>query len=251
MDLGLEGKVALVTGGSRGIGRACVLALAREGAHVVFTFAGNEAAAQATVEAAQDVSKSKVEAVQSDVRRPDAAKTLIDKVNREHGALHVLVNNAGISIDGLLMRAKDEDLDRTFSTNVLGPFYLCRAAARLMMKAKYGRIIMMGSVVGSSGNVGQAAYSASKAAMEGLAKSIAKELASRNITANVVAPGFIGTDMTSELDEDAIQSLRSLIPSGELGRPEDVADAVCFLASPSARYITGHVLHVNGGMYMA
>jgi 3-oxoacyl-[acyl-carrier protein] reductase len=249
MDLGIEGKVALVTGGSRGIGRACVLALAREGADVVFTYAGNQAAAEETVAAAKGMGKE-VEARRSDVSRPEAVKELMDGLGKSKGALHILVNNAGISIDGLLMRYKDEDLARIFATNVFGPFYLCRAAARLMMKAKFGRIIMMGSVVGESGNVGQAAYAATKSAVDGMAKSLAKELATRNITANVVAPGFIATDMTSEMGEDAMKALTAMIPSGELGRGEDIADAVCFLASDSARYITGHVLHVNGGMYM-
>lgn len=246
MQLGLEGKVALVTGGSRGIGRACVLALAREGAKVVFTYAGNQTAADETAQAAGGNAR----AVKSDVSDPDAAKALVDDVVAQEGALHILVNNAGISLDGLLMRYKDADLARIFATNVFGPFYLCRAAARPMMKAKFGRIIMMGSVVGQMGNTGQAAYASTKAALDGMAKSLAKELASRNITANVIAPGFIATDMTAEMTEDAKKALTDMVPSGTLGRVEDIADATCFLASENARYITGTVLDVNGGLFM-
>ncbi|MEM1023330.1 MAG: 3-oxoacyl-ACP reductase family protein [Myxococcota bacterium] len=247
MDLGLDEKVALVTGGSRGIGRACVLALTREGAKVVFTYAGNAQAAQETVAA----SGGKAVAVQRDVSDPDGAKSLVDEVVKGQGGLHILVNNAGISLDGLLMRYKDEDLQRSFATNVFGAFYLCRAAARPMMKARSGRIIMMGSVVGASGNVGQTVYAGTKAAMDGMAKSLAKELASRNITANVIAPGFIQTDMTDEMSDEAKKALVEMVPSGELGRVEDIAHAVCYLASDSARYVTGQVLHVNGGLYMA
>jgi len=249
MDLGLKDKVALVTGGSRGIGRGCVLALAREGAKVTFTFAGNEAAANATVEAASGLAGS-VEARKSDVSDPVAAKALVDEVVKAHGALHVLVNNAGVALDGLLMRYKDEDLDRIFRTNVFGAFYLCRAAARPMMKAKFGRIIMMGSVVGQMGNVGQAAYAGTKAALDGFAKSMAKELATRNITANVVAPGFVQTDMTDAMTDDAKKQLMEMVPMQSLGTVEDIAEAVVFLASERARYITGHVLDVNGGLYM-
>lgn len=249
MDLGLNAKVALVTGGSRGIGRGCVLALAREGVNVVFTFAGNRAAADETVEAARDLPGT-VQAKQSDVSDPAAAKALVDEVVQEHGALHILVNNAGVALDGLLMRYKDEDLDRIFRTNVFGAFYLCRAAARPMMKAKYGRIIMMGSVVGEMGNVGQTAYAGTKAALDGMAKSIAKELASRGITANVVAPGFIQTDMTEAMTDEAKKALVEMVPIQSLGTVDDIAEAVVFLASERARYITGHVLDVNGGLYM-
>jgi len=249
MDLGLNGKIALVTGGSRGIGRACVFALAREGAKVVFTFAGNQAAADETVAAAGALSGT-VEAKKSDVADPESAKALVGEVVQAHGALHILVNNAGLALDGLLMRYKDEDLERIFRTNVFGAFYLCRAAARPMMKAKFGRIIMMGSVVGEMGNVGQAAYAGTKAALDGIAKSIAKELATRGITANVVAPGFIQTDMTDAMTDDAKKMLVEMVPTQSLGTVEDVAEAVLFLASERARYITGHVLDVNGGLYM-
>lgn len=250
MKTGLEGKVALVTGGSRGIGRACVQALAAEGAHVVLTYAGNQAAAEETVAAVESVGGTAT-AVQSDASDPAAAKALIDLISRDHGALHVLVANAGISIDGLLLRFKDEDLEKIFRTNVFGPFYLCRAAARLMMKSKYGRVILMGSVVGAMGNTGQTAYAGSKAALVGMARSLAQELASRKITANVIAPGFIATDMTSDMSEDMKAKLVQAIPSGELGSSEDIAAATVFLASEGARYITGTVLHVNGGLHMA
>ncbi|HJL40425.1 MAG TPA: 3-oxoacyl-ACP reductase family protein [Myxococcales bacterium LLY-WYZ-16_1] len=249
MDTGLKDKVAVVTGGSRGIGRACVEALAREGAKVVLTYAGNQTAAEETVAAVRAAGGEAV-AVRSDAADPAAAKALVDRIQKDFGALHVLVANAGISVDGLLMRYKDEDLQRIFATNVYGPFFLCRAAARLMMKSKYGRIILMGSVVGSMGNTGQTAYAGTKAALVGMARSMAKELASRHITANVVAPGFIETDMTSELTEDMKAQLTSQIPSGELGRGHDVAAAAVFLAGEGARYITGHVLHVNGGLAM-
>jgi len=249
MQTGLEGKIALVTGGSRGIGRACCLALAKEGADVTFTYGSNEAAATETV-AAIEAAGGKASAVRFDVGDPEACKTAIADLVKAKGALHILVNNAGVSIDGLLMRYKDEDLEKIFRTNVHGPFFLTRAAARPMMKAKWGRIIMMGSVVGEMGNTGQAAYAATKAALDGMAKSMARELASRNITCNVVAPGFIGTDMTDSLPEEVKSHMLANIPLGQMGAAEDVANAVTFLASDAARYVTGHVLHVNGGMYM-
>jgi len=249
MDLGLDGKTAIVTGGSRGIGRGCVLALAREGVDVVFTYAGNRAAADETVSMASDLAGS-ASAVKSDVSDPEAAKALVDETVKSRGQLHILVNNAGVALDGLLMRYKDDDLDRIFRTNVFGSFYLCRAAARPMMKAKFGRIIMMGSVVGQMGNVGQTAYAGTKAALAGMAKSIAKELATRGVTANVVAPGFIQTDMTDAMTDDAKKALKEMVPTQTLGSVDDIADAVVFLASERARYITGHVLDVNGGLYM-
>ena len=249
MDLGLSQKVALVTGGSRGIGRATAVALAAEGADVVISYTSNEEAAQSTVEAIR-AAGGKADMKRFDVGDPAACKQAVDEIVAEKGGLHVLVNNAGVSIDGLLVRYKDEDLERIFRTNVFGSFYLARAAARPMMKARFGRIIMMGSVVGAMGNTGQAAYSATKSALDGMAKSMAKELASRNITVNVIAPGFIATDMTSTMNEEMKKALLASIPSGEMGRGEDIADAVLFLSSDRARYITGHVLHVNGGLYM-
>ncbi|MEO1338190.1 MAG: 3-oxoacyl-ACP reductase family protein [Myxococcota bacterium] len=249
MELGLKGKVALVTGGSRGIGRACVVALAREGAHVTFSYASNAKAAEETIEAVKAVG-GEAEAMQFDVQDAAACKQAVDSIVKKHGGLHVLVNNAGVSIDGLIMRFKDEDLTRSFQTNVFGPFYLARAAARPMMKARWGRIIMLGSVVGEMGNVGQAAYAATKAALDGMSKSLAKELGSRGVTANVIAPGFIETDMTKSMSEDMMKALLSSIPSGEMGRGDDIANAVLYLASDAGRYVTGHVLNVNGGLYM-
>lgn len=249
MDLGLKGKIALVTGGSRGIGRACVEALAREGAHVILSYASNAQAADETV-ATVTTAGGQAEAVRFDVGDPEACKQTVDDIVKKHGALHILVNNAGISVDGLIMRFKDGDLAKSFQTNVFGPFYLARAAARPMMKARFGRIIMMGSVVGESGNVGQAAYAATKAALDGMAKSLAKELGSRGITANVIAPGYIETDMTKGMTEDMTKALLASIPSGSIGKPDDIANAVLYLASEGAGYITGHVLNVNGGLYM-
>lgn len=249
MQTGLKGKIALVTGGSRGIGRATSIALAKEGVDVTFTYGSNEAAAQQTV-ADIEAAGGTAAAVRFDVGDAAACKSAVADLVKAKGALHILVNNAGVSIDGLLMRYKDEDLEKIFRTNVHGPFYLARAAARPMMKAKWGRIIMMGSVVGEMGNTGQAAYAATKAALDGMAKSMARELASRNITANVVAPGFIGTDMTDSLPDEVKTGMLSAIPLGKMGDADDIAQAVTFLASDAAKYITGHVLNVNGGMYM-
>lgn len=250
MDFGLTDKIALVTGGSRGIGKACVLALANEGVNVTFSYASNEAAANQTV-AEVEAAGGKAQAVKFDVADSNAGKNAIDALVKEKGALHILVNNAGVAINGLLMRYKDEDLDRLFRTNVYGAFYLARAAARPMMKAKWGRIVMMGSVVGQMGNTGQAAYCATKASLDGMTKALARELASRNITANVVAPGFIDTDMTKEhMSDEMREGLLSQIPSGKMGTPEDVAQAVTYLCSKPAGYISGHVLNVNGGLYM-
>jgi 3-oxoacyl-[acyl-carrier protein] reductase len=249
MHTGLEGKIALVTGGSRGLGRATSIALANEGVDVTFTYGSNESAAAETV-AIIEAAGGTAQAVRFDVGDSAACKAAVSDLVKAKGALHILVNNAGVSIDGLLMRYKDEDLEKSFRTNVYGPFYLARAAARPMMKAKWGRIIMMGSVVGESGNGGQAAYAATKAALDGMAKSMARELASRGITTNVVAPGFIGTDMTAGLPDEVKSAMLTNIPLGKMGDPEDIANAVTFLASDAAKYITGHVLNVNGGMYM-
>ena len=249
MDLELKGKVALVTGGSRGIGRAIATALAREGADVTLTYGARADAAEETVSAIEAAGGS-ASAVGFDVKDPAACKAAVDDIAKTKGGLHILVNNAGVAIDNLLMRFKDEDLDTIFRTNVFGPFALSRAVTRPMMKSRWGRIINLGSVVGEMGNSGQTAYAATKAALDGLSKSLARELASRNITCNVVAPGFIGTEMTQDLPEEAKTKMLEAIPLGSMGTPEDVADAVCFLASDRAKYITGHVLHVNGGMYM-
>jgi 3-oxoacyl-[acyl-carrier protein] reductase len=249
MDLGLGGKIALVTGGSRGIGRASAIALAKEGADVVISYTQNDDAARSVVSAIE-AAGGKASAKRFDVGDPAACREAVDAIAKEKGALHILVNSAGISVDGLLMRYKDEDLDRIFRTNVFGPFYLARAAARPMMKAKWGRVIMLGSVVGEMGNTGQAAYAATKSALDGLARSIGRELASRNITANVIAPGFIDTDMTRALPAEAQKALLEQIPVARMGMAEEIADAVTFLASERAAYVTGQILHVNGGLYM-
>ncbi len=245
----LEGRVALVTGGSRGIGAACALALADAGANVVISYGSNADAAKDTV-GRIEAAGGKASAVQFDVKDPDAAKAAVAEIVKSQGGLHVLVANAGISIDGLMMRVKDDDLEKLYRTNVFGAFYCARAASRPMMKAKWGRIIFMGSVVGETGNAGQSAYAGTKAALEGMAKSIARELASRSVTANVVTPGFIATDMTNAMPDAAKDATVAAIPMGRIGDPEDIAEAVRFLASDRAKYITGQVLGVNGGMYM-
>ncbi|HEX8700881.1 MAG TPA: 3-oxoacyl-[acyl-carrier-protein] reductase [Myxococcaceae bacterium] len=243
-------KVVFVTGGSRGIGRACAVAFAKAGAStVVISYAGNEAAAQETVGLLQ-AAGAKAEALKFDVSDTAACASNVDQIVKTHGRLDVLVNNAGVAVDGLVMRVKDEDWDKQLDTNLKGAFALIRAASRPMMKARGGAIINLTSIVGESGNGGQAAYSASKAGLIGLTKSVAKELASRNIRVNAVSPGFIGTDMTAHLSEELRQKMVESIPLARLGSPEDVANAVVFLASDSAAYITGEVLKVNGGMYM-
>jgi 3-oxoacyl-[acyl-carrier protein] reductase len=249
MELGLKGKVALVTGGSRGIGRATALALAKEGAFVAISYSSNEAAAQETI-AAIEAAGSKGTALKFDVGDPSACQEAVDGLVKAQGSLHILVNNAGVAIDGLIMRFKDEDLQKVFATNVFGGYYLARAACRPMMKAKWGRIVMMGSVVGEMGNTGQSAYAATKSAVEGLAKSLARELASRNITCNVVSPGFIATDMTKTLTDQMREALMAQIPLGAMGSADDIADAVTFLCSDRAKYVTGQVLAVNGGLHM-
>jgi 3-oxoacyl-[acyl-carrier protein] reductase len=242
-------KVVLVTGGSRGIGRSIALAFARQGATVVISYAGNEAAAQETLGLIQ-AAGAKGEAVRFDVADSAACASALDNLLKTHGRLDVLVNNAGVAVDGLVMRVKDEDWDKQLDTNLKGAFALIRAASRPMMKQRGGAIINLTSVVGEMGNGGQAAYSASKAGLIGLTKSVARELASRNIRVNAVSPGFIGTDMTSHLEGETREKMMAAIPLGRLGSPEDVANAVLFLASDSAAYITGEVLKVNGGMYM-
>jgi 3-oxoacyl-[acyl-carrier protein] reductase len=242
-------KVALVTGGSRGIGRAIALELGRRGAQVVLSFAGNEAAAAETVKAIADAG-GKAKAVRFDVADSEACSKAVDEVVKEFGGLHVLVNNAGVAIDGLLMRFKDEDWDKTLDTNLKGAFALMRAASRPMMKQRGGAIVNVSSIVGEMGNAGQAAYAASKAGLIGLTKSIARELASRNIRVNAVTPGFITTDMTAALSAELKEKMAAQIPLSRIGNAEEVASAVAFLASESASYITGEVLKVNGGMYM-
>lgn len=247
--MSFEGKVVMVTGGSRGIGRACAVAFGRQKATVVITYAGNEAAAAETVRLVQEAG-GKAQAVRFDVADTAACAAAVEDAVKTHGRLDVLVNNAGVAVDGLLMRFKDEDWDRVLDTNLKGVFALVRAASRPMMKQRGGAIINLTSVVGEMGNAGQSAYAASKAGLIGFTKSVARELASRNIRCNAVSPGFIDTDMTAVLGEDIKKNLLGQVPLGRLGSAEDVAQAVLFLASDAAGYVTGETLKVNGGMYM-
>ena len=245
----LTGKVALVTGGSRGIGRSASLALAKRGAQVVINYVSNEAAAREVADVIQ-AAGGKAELLQFDVGNSEAAEKAIAEVAKRLGRLDVLVCSAGISIDGLLLRLKDEDFDRILSINVKGAVACARAATKVMMRARTGRVIFLSSVVGEMGNAGQTAYSASKAALLGVTKSMARELASRNITVNAITPGFIDTDMTGALTDEQKASINSAIPLGRTGKPEEIAAAVVYLASDEAAYITGQALRVNGGMYM-
>ncbi len=242
-----EGQVALVTGASRGIGAAIALELAEKGLVVIGTATSDEAAASITqtLAAFPGCAGAKL-----DVNDVVAAQALIDRIVKEHGALQVLVNNAGITRDMLAMRLKDDDWDAVLDTNLKAVFRMSRAVMRTMMKQRYGRIINITSVVGASGNAGQSNYAAAKAGVAGMTRALARELGSRNITVNCIAPGFIETDMTARLPEEQQKALLQQIPLGHLGKPKDIAHAVAFVASPQASYITGQEIHVNGGMYM-
>lgn len=245
----LVGKVALVTGGSRGIGRAVALKLAENGADVAINYAGNTAAAE-EVKAAIEKLGRKAMLVQGSVADTDGVQAIVNQVVKELGRLDILINNAGITRDGLLMRMKEADWDAVLETNLKGVFNCSKAVMRTMMKQKSGRIVNMASVVGEMGNPGQANYAAAKAGVIGFTKSLAKEVASRGITVNAVAPGFIATDMTKVLTDDQKAEMARSIPLGRAGQPEDVANAVLFLVSDEAAYITGQVLNVDGGMVM-
>ena len=242
-------KTAVVTGGSRGLGRAICLELARCGANVVLCYAGNEAAANETVAACESLG-AKAVAIRCDVSKEDEVKALMDAALKTFGRIDILVNNAGITRDGLLMMMKPEDFDAVIAANLRGAFLCMKAVARQMVKQRYGRIVNLSSVVGLRGNAGQVNYAASKAGVIGMTKSLAKELAGRNITVNAVAPGFIETDMTAAMPQAAKDAMMPTIPMQRLGAPEDVAKAVAFLASDEAAYVTGQVLAVDGGMAM-
>lgn len=244
----LKDKVALVTGASRGIGRAVALALAREGAFPVISARSFEAA-HLVAEEAKSLGVDAL-AVKADVGRPDEVATLIQACLDHFGRLDILVNNAGITRDTLLVRMKDEDWEEVLTVNLSGAFYCTRAALKPMLKQRGGRIINITSVVGVMGNAGQANYVASKAGLIGLTKATAREVASRGITVNAVAPGFIETDMTGSLPDELRRTILTRIPLGRFGTPEEVAACVCFLSSEEAGYITGQVIHINGGMWM-
>lgn len=244
--MNLAGQIALVTGASRGIGRAIALGLAEAGATVVGT-ATSAAGAAAISEA---LAGRKGQGRVLDVRDAAASETLLEAISKEVGAISILVNNAGVTRDNLMLRMKDEEWNAVLDTDLTAVFRLSRGVLRGMMKARYGRIVSVGSVVGSMGNAGQANYCAAKAGLIGFSKALAKEIGSRGITVNVVAPGFIDTDMTQALPEAARNALLAQVPATRLGTPADIANAVLFLASPQASYITGETLHVNGGLHM-
>ena len=243
-----KGQVALVTGASRGIGAAIALELAKQGLKVIGTATTDEGAARISLALS---AFSGCRGANLNVNDPAAGEALIDEIVKSQGGLHVLVNNAGITRDTLAMRMKDDDWDAVLDTNLKAVFRMSRAVMRPMMKQRYGRIISITSVVGAAGNPGQANYAAAKAGVAGMTRALARELGSRNITVNCVAPGFIATDMTAALPEAQHQALMAQIPLGKLGLPEDIAHAVSYLASPLAAYVTGQELHVNGGMHMS
>jgi len=245
----LANKTALVTGASRGIGRATALELAKAGAKIAVNYAGNRAAAEEVV-ALIEAAGGQAFMVQADVGDTAAVDAMVKAVVERFGSIDILVNNAGITRDNLIMRMKEADWDAVIHTNLKGIFNCTKVVSKLMMKQRYGRIVNMTSVVGVMGNAGQSNYAAAKAGVIGFTKSMAKELASRNINVNAVAPGYISTDMTAELPEQAKTELQTQIPLQRLGTPADVAAAVLFLVSPGADYITGQTLHVDGGMVM-
>lgn len=245
----LENEIAFITGASRGIGQAIAMELAAQGATVIGTATSEKGAAAITAYLQQHNAKGM--GMMLDVTAQASVEKVVADIEAQFGTVSILVNNAGITRDNLLMRMKEEEWDAIMQTNLTSLFRVTKACLRAMMKARRGRIISIASVVGVSGNAGQANYAAAKAGVIGFTKSVAREVGSRGITANVVAPGFIDTDMTRELPEAQKQALLNQIPLNRLGKPEEIAHAVAFLASPGAAYITGETLHVNGGMYMA
>lgn len=245
----LTDKVAIVTGGSRGIGRATCIALAKQGAVVAVNYVRGEEAARETVKLIEDAG-GRAELAPFDVADTAAAESAVDAIAKRHGRLDILVANAGIAVDGLLLRTTDDDLDKMFQINVKGAIACAKAATRTMMRARRGRLIFLSSVVGEMGNVGQTGYSASKAALLGVAKSLAREYSGRKITSNAVAPGFIETDMTHGMTDQMKDYIVKAVPLGRVGSAEDVAAACVYLASDEAAYVTGQVLRVNGGMYV-
>ncbi|MDH3346817.1 MAG: 3-oxoacyl-[acyl-carrier-protein] reductase [Desulfobulbaceae bacterium] len=245
----LNDKIALVTGGSRGIGRAICIKLASLGAMVGINYVSNPDAAQETLNTIQSAG-GKGFISKFDVSSADAVQAAIKDINEQHGSIDILVNNAGVTRDGLMARMKETDWDTVLDTNLKGAFTCTKAATRAMMKKRWGRVVNITSVIGFLGNGGQVNYGAAKAGMVGMSKSMARELAARNITVNCVAPGYILTDMTDGLPEDIQDAIKKQIPLGSFGTPEDVAGAVAFLVSPESNYVTGQAIHVNGGMYM-
>ena len=245
----LDGKIAVVTGGSRGIGKALCLRLARMGAVVVVNYVSRPDAAEATVASIQEAGGNAV-ACQFDVADSEQVQSAFKKILADFGRVDILVNNAGITRDGLIAMMKEQAWDEVIDTNLKGAFNCIKAVSRPMMKQRWGRIVSITSVIGFAGNAGQANYAAAKAGMVGLTRSVAKELASRGVTVNGVAPGYIDTDMTKELAEEVTEKIKAEIPMNSLGTVEDVAAAVAYLVSEEARYVTGQFIHVNGGMFM-
>ncbi|CAI9386273.1 3-oxoacyl-[acyl-carrier-protein] reductase [Niallia sp. Sow4_A1] len=245
----LAGKVAVVTGASRGIGRSIAIELAKQGADIVVNYAGSVDRANEVVKEIEALGRKAI-SIQCDVSDGDSVNAMMKEALEAFGSIDILVNNAGITRDNLLMRMKDSEWDDVINTNLKGVFLCTKAVTRPMMKQRKGRIINITSIVGVTGNPGQANYVAAKAGVIGFTKTTAKELAQRNITVNAVAPGFITTDMTDKLTEEVKNSMLTQIPLGQFGRPEDIANAVVFLASEDSSYITGQTLHIDGGMYM-